>query len=30
MFGFVVLALLLGSMMTLFLNFYGAQMAQFL
>jgi len=30
MFGFVVLALLLGSMMTLFLNFYSTQMAQFL
>ncbi len=30
MFGFVLLALLLGSMMTLFLNFYAAQMAQFL
>jgi flagellar biosynthetic protein FliR len=30
MFGFVVLALLLGTMMTLFLNFYSAQMAQFL
>jgi flagellar biosynthesis protein FliR len=30
MFGFVLLALLLGSMMTLFLNFYSAQMAQFL
>jgi flagellar biosynthetic protein FliR len=30
LFGFVLLALLLGSMMTLFLNFYGQQMAQFL
>jgi flagellar biosynthetic protein FliR len=30
MFGFVLLALLLGSMMTLFLNFYTTQMAQFL
>jgi flagellar biosynthetic protein FliR len=30
MFGFVLLALLLGSMMTLFLNFFSAQMAQFL
>jgi flagellar biosynthesis protein FliR len=30
LFGFVLLALLLGSMMTLFLNFYSAQMAQFL
>jgi flagellar biosynthetic protein FliR len=30
LFGFVVLALLLGSMMTLFLNFYSTQMAQFL
>ncbi|MEI9996517.1 MAG: flagellar biosynthetic protein FliR [Rhizomicrobium sp.] len=30
MFGFVLLALILGSMMTLFLNFYAAQMAQFL
>ncbi len=30
MFGFVLLALLLGSMMTLFLNFYATQMAQFL
>jgi flagellar biosynthetic protein FliR len=30
MFGFVLLALLLGSMMTLFLNFYASQMAVFL
>ena len=30
MFGFVLLALLLGSMMTLFLNFYSSQMAVFL
>lgn len=30
LFGFVLLALLLGSMMTLFLNFYATQMAQFL
>jgi len=30
LFGFVLLALLLGSMMTLFLNFYGQQMGQFL
>lgn len=30
LFGFVLLALLLGSMMTLFLNFYGEQMGQFL
>ena len=30
LFGFVLLALLLGSMMTLFLNFYGEQMATFL
>lgn len=28
--GFVVMALLIGTMMTLFLNFYGAQMAAFL
>jgi len=30
LFGFVLLALLLGSMMTLFLNFYSEQMGQFL
>lgn len=30
LFGFVLMALLLGSMMTLFLNFYAGQMAQFL
>jgi flagellar biosynthetic protein FliR len=30
MFGFVLLSLLLGSMMTLFLNFYAQQMGQFL
>ena len=30
MFGFVLMALLLGSMMTLFLNFYSIQMANFL
>ncbi|MBV9420461.1 MAG: flagellar type III secretion system protein FliR [Alphaproteobacteria bacterium] len=30
MMGFVLLALLIGSMMTLFLNFYSTQMAQFL
>jgi flagellar biosynthetic protein FliR len=30
LFGFVLMALLLGSMLTLFLNFYGAQMANFL
>jgi len=30
LFGFVLMALLLGSMMTLFLNFYGQQMGQFL
>ena len=30
LFGFVLFSLLLGSMMTLFLNFYSAQMAQFL
>ncbi len=30
LFGFVLMALLLGSMMTLFLNFYGEQMATFL
>jgi flagellar biosynthetic protein FliR len=30
MVGFVVMALLIGTMMTLFLNFYGAQMAAFL
>ncbi|HEY0106080.1 MAG TPA: flagellar biosynthetic protein FliR, partial [Rhizomicrobium sp.] len=30
LFGFVLLALLIGSMMTLFLNFFAAQMAQFL
>ncbi len=30
MFGFVLFALLIGSMMTLFLNFYASQMANFL
>ena len=30
MFGFVLIALLLGSMMTLFLNFYSSEMANFL
>lgn len=30
MFGFVLMALLLGSMMTLFLNFYATEMANFL
>ncbi|MGZ5989801.1 MAG: flagellar biosynthetic protein FliR, partial [Rhizomicrobium sp.] len=30
MFGFVLMALLLGSMMTLFLTFYSTEMANFL
>jgi flagellar biosynthetic protein FliR len=30
LFGFVLMALLLGSMMTLFLTFYSSQMANFL